>query len=91
MPVCPESEAYTSKPECPNCTAKTDFLRKISFVDAPGHESLMATMLSGAAIMDGALLLVAANEQCPTTKRGEHLMALEISGNQKYHRCTKQN
>src|SRR3989344_8883191 len=41
------------------------FIRKVSFVDAPGHETLMATMLSGAAIMDGALLLVAANEKCP--------------------------
>ena len=79
-PVCPEPECYTSKPECPTCTAKTQFIRKISFVDAPGHESLMATMLSGAAIMDGALLLVAANEQCPQPQTREHLMALEISG-----------
>ena len=61
-------------------TAKDE--RKISFVDAPGHETLMATMLSGAATMDGALLLVAANEGVqPQTK--EHLMALEILGVQK--------
>ena len=50
----------------------------VSFVDAPGHETLMATMLSGAAIMDGALLLVAANEECPQPQTKEHLMALEI-------------
>jgi len=49
-------------------------------VDAPGHESLMATMLSGAAIVDGALLLVAANEKCPQPQTKEHLMALQISG-----------
>ncbi|MFQ5475395.1 MAG: translation initiation factor IF-2 subunit gamma [Candidatus Nanoarchaeia archaeon] len=55
-------------------------LRKVSFVDAPGHESLMATMLSGAAIMDGALLLIAANEECPQPQTKEHLMALEIVG-----------
>ena len=55
-------------------------LRKVSFIDAPGHESLMATMLSGAAIMDGALLLVAANEPCPQPQTREHLMALEIIG-----------
>ena len=55
-------------------------LRKVSFLDAPGHESLMATMLSGSAIMDGALLLVAANEQCPQPQTKEHLMALEIIG-----------
>ncbi|MBD3204224.1 translation initiation factor IF-2 subunit gamma [Candidatus Woesearchaeota archaeon] len=61
---------------------KKDFkiLRKISFVDAPGHESLMATMLSGATIMDGALLLIAANEKCPQPQTREHLMALKISG-----------
>ncbi len=56
------------------------FVRKISFIDAPGHETLMATMLSGAAIMDGALLLVAANEKCPQPQTREHLMALEIIG-----------
>ena len=35
-----------------------DLLRSVSFVDAPGHETLMAVMISGASIMDGALLLV---------------------------------
>lgn len=55
-------------------------LRTISFIDAPGHETLMATMLSGAAIMDGALLLIAANEACPQPQTKEHLMALEIVG-----------
>ena len=54
--------------------------RIVSFIDAPGHETLMATMLSGAAIMDGALLLVAANEECPQPQTREHLMALEIIG-----------
>ncbi len=52
----------------------------MSFIDAPGHETLMATMLSGAAIMDGALLLIAANEPCPQPQTKEHLMALEIIG-----------
>jgi translation initiation factor 2 subunit 3 len=40
----------------------------------------MATMLSGAAIIDGALLLIAANEFCPQPQTREHLMALEMSG-----------
>ena len=53
-------------------------LKKISFVDAPGHESLMATMLSGATIMDGAILMISANEECPQPQTREHLMALEI-------------
>tara|TARA_Y100000034_G_scaffold126401_1_gene177567 strand:+ start:1779 stop:2963 length:1185 start_codon:yes stop_codon:yes gene_type:complete len=55
-------------------------LRTVSIVDAPGHETLMATMLSGAAIMDGALLLIAANEDCPQPQTKEHLMALELIG-----------
>ena len=54
--------------------------RVISFVDAPGHETLMAVMITGASIMDGALLLIAANEDCPQTQTNEHLMALEIAG-----------
>ena len=60
--------------------AKCELIRKISFIDAPGHETLMATMLSGAAIMDAALLLVAANEPCPQPQTKEHLMALNIIG-----------
>ena len=51
-------------------------VRYISFIDAPGHEMLMATMLSGAAIIDGAILVVAANEGIkPQTQ--EHFMALQ--------------
>jgi len=50
--------------------------RYITFVDAPGHEMLMATMLSGAAIIDAAILVVAANEGIKPQTR-EHLMALE--------------
>jgi len=54
--------------------------RTISFVDAPGHETLMAVMISGASIMDGALLLIAANEACPQPQTREHLAALQIAG-----------
>ncbi len=54
--------------------------RVVSFVDAPGHETLMAIMIGGASIMDGALLMIAANELCPQPQTREHLMALEIAG-----------
>ncbi|MGC8561738.1 MAG: translation initiation factor IF-2 subunit gamma [Thermoplasmata archaeon] len=54
--------------------------RVVSFVDSPGHESLMATMLSGAAIMDGAIMVIAANEKCPKPQTREHLMALNFLG-----------
>ena len=58
----------------------TELQRVISFVDAPGHETLMAIMITGASIMDGAMLMVAANETCPQAQTREHLMALEIAG-----------
>jgi len=66
---------------------KGELLRVVSFVDAPGHETLMAIMLSGAALMDGALLLVAANEKCPQPQTREHLQALEIVGADKIVIC----
>ncbi len=77
---CRGAKAYTTKEKCSTCEGPAKILRKVSFVDAPGHESLMATMLSGAAIMDAALLLIAANEKCPQPQTREHLMALQITG-----------
>jgi len=79
-PQCEGSTAYTTQPVCGDCGSEAEFQRAVSFVDAPGHETLMATMLSGAAIMNGALLLVAANEKCPQPQTKEHLMALTIIG-----------
>jgi len=54
-------------------------IKYISFIDAPGHEMLMATMLSGAAIIDSAILVVAANEGIKPQTR-EHFMALQAKG-----------
>ena len=77
---CPEPDCYSISEKCGSCSKKGVLLRKISIVDAPGHESLMATMLSGTAIIDGALLLIAANEKCPQPQTREHLVALQIIG-----------
>jgi len=52
--------------------------RHISFVDCPGHDVLMATMLNGAAVMDACMLVIAANEKCPQPQTSEHLTAVEI-------------
>lgn len=79
-PECPEPDCYTVEKTCPICGQKSEELRTVSFVDAPGHETLMATMLSGAAIMDGAVLVIAASETCPQPQTKEHLMALDIIG-----------
>ena len=45
-PKCSEPEAFTTQLKC-HCKSEAVLLRKISLVDAPGHESLMATMLCG--------------------------------------------
>ena len=76
---------YTSEPNLKNYKkSKNERLRTVSFVDAPGHETLMAVMLSGAAIMDAAILIIAANEKCPQPQTREHLSALEIMGFDKF-------
>ncbi len=79
-PKCATPQGYSTTPTCPNCKAKAEFIRAVSFVDAPGHEALMATMLSGAAIMDGAILVIAADEPCPQPQTREHLAAVGVIG-----------
>eukprot|EP00877_Chromochloris_zofingiensis_P013279 jgi/Chrzof1/8204/Cz03g01130.t1 len=84
-PVCERPACYkafgSSKedaPPCEQCNGPMMLVRHVSFVDCPGHDILMATMLNGAAVMDGALLLIAANESCPQPQTSEHLAAVEI-------------
>ncbi len=79
-PKCLHPDSYTVAEKCEHCGKNTEPVRTISFVDSPGHETLMATMLSGAAIMNGAVLVIAANEKCPQPQTKEHLMALDIIG-----------
>ncbi|EAU87810.1 translation initiation factor eIF2 gamma subunit [Coprinopsis cinerea okayama7 len=85
--ACPRPGCYRSYPsdkeehppcERPGCGHRMKLLRHVSFVDCPGHDILMATMLNGAAVMDAALLLVAGNETCPQPQTSEHLAAVEI-------------
>ena len=77
---CPEPDGYSTQPKCLRCGGPSNLSRVVSFVDSPGHESLMANMLSGSALMDGALLLVAANEKVPRPQTKEHLLALRTLG-----------
>jgi translation initiation factor 2 subunit 3 len=79
-PDCPPPVCYSSQPICTNCGGKSELTRVVSFVDSPGHESLMANMLSGAALMDGSVLVVAANEKVPQPQTREHLLALQVLG-----------
>ncbi|XP_033116920.1 eukaryotic translation initiation factor 2 subunit 3-like [Anneissia japonica] len=86
-PACPRPGCYCSKGsnkedvfpcERQGCTGNFRLQRHVSFVDCPGHDILMATMLNGAAVMDAALLLIAGNEPCPQPQTSEHLAAIEI-------------
>src|ERR1700761_3770719 len=86
-PACPRPGSFKSyksdkevNPKCDieGCGGTMKLLRHVSFVDCPGHDILMSTMLSGAAVMDAALLLIAGNEPCPQPQTSEHLAAIEI-------------
>src|SRR3972149_4991212 len=79
-PSCDPPSNYSTSKICPNCKSDTKFLRSVSFVDCPGHHSLMVTMLSGAAIMDGALFVISSNVKCPQAQDREHLLAAEMVG-----------
>ncbi|MFN7991838.1 MAG: translation initiation factor IF-2 subunit gamma [Candidatus Micrarchaeia archaeon] len=59
---------------------KMKLVRRISIVDAPGHETLMTTVIAATSILDGVLFLVAANEPCPQPQTAEHLLVLNSTG-----------
>ncbi|MEM0481133.1 MAG: translation initiation factor IF-2 subunit gamma [Candidatus Aenigmatarchaeota archaeon] len=72
---------FTNSNYCPNCLSKNiENTRTISFLDAPGHETLMVTVLTASALMDGAILVIASNEKVPQPQTKEHLKALELAG-----------
>jgi len=63
---------------CDKCKSDMVLLRHVSFVDCPGHDILMATMLNGVAVMDAAMLLISADQTCPQPQTSEHLAAIEM-------------
>lgn len=77
---CDPPLGYSVTPKCNNCGKESGLSRVVSFVDSPGHESLMANMLSGSALIDGAMLVIAANEKVPRPQTKEHLLALQTLG-----------
>ncbi len=79
-PSCEPPYNYSTSKTCPNCKSETKFLRSVSFVDCPGHHSLMVTMLSGAAIMDGSLFVISSNVKCPQAQDREHMLAAQMVG-----------
>jgi len=77
---CKGPQCYGTTQKCVYCFGDCEPVRTVSFVDAPGHEMLMTTVLSSTALMDGALLVIGADEPCPQPQTKEHLTALEIVG-----------
>lgn len=77
---CRSPSNYTTQTKCPICGSETKFVRAVSFVDCPGHHSLMVTMLSGSSLMDGALFVLASSAKCPQAQDREHLLAAESVG-----------
>lgn len=79
-PKCKGPEAYTTEKKCMRCSADSQVIRTASFIDVPGHEALMTTMLSGVCLVDGAILVISAKDKCPMPQTQEHLMALDLMG-----------
>ncbi len=62
------------------CEGTMYLTRHFSFIDNPGHSELMATMLSGSAAMDAAILCIAANQSVPQPQTAEHLAVADMIG-----------
>ena len=74
-----EPEAYTTGEECGD-GKQAKPVRRISILDAPGHETLMATAIAGSNIIDAALFVIAATEPVPMPQTKEHLMLINALG-----------
>lgn len=79
-PSCEEPFNYTTKEVCPRCGSKTEFERAISFIDCPGHHSLMVTMLSSAPLFDGGIFVIDSRHKFPQLQDSEHFHAMRILG-----------
>lgn len=77
---CGKCDLYTTANKCSGCGGAVKLARKISIVDAPGHETLMTTVIAATSILDGVLFLIAANEPCPQPQTIEHLLVLNSTG-----------
>jgi translation initiation factor 2 subunit 3 len=72
-------DAFTTDAECPEGGELTP-LRRISLLDSPGHETLMATAIAGSSIIDAALFVISATEPCPMPQTKEHGIIINALG-----------
>ncbi len=77
---CEEPEAYTTYDKCKNCDGEAKPVLRISLLDAPGHETLMATAIAVANMIHAILFVIAANEPCPMQQTKEHMMIMNVLG-----------
>ena len=75
---CSGTKGYTISEKCLVCGGKTEQARRISILDAPGHETLMATAIAGSNIIDAVLFVISAAEKCPMPQTKEHLMLINL-------------
>lgn len=71
---------FANEEACKEAGGNPRLVRKVSIVDAPGHETLMTTVISATSILDGVIFLIAANEPCPQPQTAEHLLVLNATG-----------
>ena len=77
---CEGTEAYTTYDKCEKCGGEAKPVLRISMLDAPGHETLMATAIAVANMINAILFVIAANEPCPMQQTKEHLMIINTLG-----------
>ncbi len=77
---CDSCNSFSRYEKCEVCNSKATPYYRVSIIDSPGHKTLMTIMLSGATLVDGAVVVIAANQKCPQPQTQEHIDALRIMG-----------
>ncbi len=63
---------------CKYCKTEGELVNHVSFVDCPGHNSFMGTMLNGTSVMDYTITVESAvNKTFPAPQTIQHLHAIE--------------
>jgi translation initiation factor 2 subunit 3 len=75
---CEKCQRLGLSKKCMNCFSDCSIVKIFSLIDAPGHESLIPIVLSGSALFNAAILVIAANEACPQPQTLEHLRAIQV-------------
>jgi translation initiation factor 2 subunit 3 len=77
---CESCGSFSRYKKCEVCKSDASLYYRVSIIDSPGHKTLMTIMLSGATLVDGAVLVIASNQKCPQPQTQEHIEALRIIG-----------